>query len=1000
MKKKQHPLVRKILLLMGALLCVEVLILVGTVFAGGVIRQLDRNAVAILHEKVQNRRSYLENEMVNTWANVTATLEEVNDRTQHLLETGQIDLDVLDDGSEQAAPLVQELVEPLIRLMRKNSVTGAFVVLNTEDLEDSHGQGQAISKPGLYLRDMDPRATPSVRNQDLLFECAPTQVVRNTNIPTNTNWTPTFDFKQAEETYFDFFYQPFSAAYAGAAKGSTSPLDYGYWSMPYILNDPNVSAISYSVPLILEDGTLYGVLGVDVTLAYLRKAIPHDELMENKLGSYILGVQSQEGGPFRKLLVNGPIYAQASQGTEEMVLEEGRRFPLLARQGETEFACDVQYLSLYNSNTPFEMDQWAVIGAVRSTDLFAFTDRISRTLAVAVLITFLVGIGGSCVIGLVISRPIGKLTRHLSQISPIKAVKLPRAGIREVDLLAQAIEQLNQDVFESTTKFSRIIEMASVGIGGFEVNKRENSVFVTDKFFPLFGMEGPGEEKLTAAEFARLLGEVEHLIYESDPERSYAKYRLEIDGQVRYLLLNCSAYEDGWIGLAEDVTNSALEIEMIEYERDHDVLTTLYNRRAFHRTLNKLFDKGPQTLKVAALVMLDLDDLKGMNDTYGHDCGDKYIQCASECFVSAAPEKTLISRVSGDEFYLFYYGYDSREQVLEQLAKLTHAIDHTHLSLPGQGLSPLRVSGGVAWYPRDSQTAEGLLKYSDFAMYRAKHTGKGKVGHFDLEEYQAESGVLQRKAELRQMIAEQRLEYHFQPIFSAKTGDAVAYEALMRPNLPTLHSPDGVLALAKVEGRLAQIEELTWFCAMERYRQLLDSGEIPPGRKIFINSISSQAMPFDRMNRFEQMYKDHLADIVLEVTEGEELTVIGHQYKMQWIKKWGAQTALDDYGSGYNSEKLLLTVSPDYIKVDAAIIRDIHMDRDKQQIVENILNYAHQRGMQIIAEAIETEEEAAYCVRQGVDLLQGFYFSRPAAQPGEMSLQHRQQIEAWAQTHV
>ena len=129
------------------------------------------------------------------------------------------------------------------------------------------------------------------------------------------------------------------------------------------------------------------------------------------------------------------------------------------------------------------------------------------------------------------------------------------------------------------------------------------------------------------------------------------------------------------IGLAEDITNATVEMETIEHERDHDLLTGLINRRAFNRIMNHLFSQGKPVMKTAALIMMDLDDLKYINDTYGHDYGDQYIRCAADCFITFTPKSTVVARYSGDEFFLFFYGYDSKEEIRSKIADMRAGIN-------------------------------------------------------------------------------------------------------------------------------------------------------------------------------------------------------------------------------------------------------------------------------------------------------------------------------------
>ena len=151
--------------------------------------------------------------------------------------------------------------------------------------------------------------------------------------------------------------------------------------------------------------------------------------------------------------------------------------------------------------------------------------------------------------------------------------------------------------------------------------------------------------------------------------------------------------------------------------------------------MRHLFWQGKSTLKLAALVMIDLDDLKYVNDTYGHEYGDKYIKSAAEVFMRSVPEGTVVSRPGGDEFYILFYGYLSRLEIQEKLYRLQKDVKKQYISLPDGEPFALCLSAGVVWYPEDTTEMEEFMQYADFAMYQVKHTVKNHFGYFDKEAY-------------------------------------------------------------------------------------------------------------------------------------------------------------------------------------------------------------------------------------------------------------------------
>ena len=186
--------------------------------------------------------------------------------------------------------------------------------------------------------------------------------------------------------------------------------------------------------------------------------------------------------------------------------------------------------------------------------------------------------------------------------------------------------------------------------------------------------------------------------------------------------------------MVEDVTAATLERIRIERERDLDPLTGLYNRRAFYRFAAQLFEKRDE-LGCAAVVMMDLDNLKRINDTFGHEWGDRYLHAAAVCFRRSIPESALCARVSGDEFNILLTGYESREEAERVIGWLIDGIRSSRFDLPNGMMTHIRVSGGIAWYPQDGSDLRELIKNADFAMYRVKNGAKDAFETFDHELY-------------------------------------------------------------------------------------------------------------------------------------------------------------------------------------------------------------------------------------------------------------------------
>lgn len=975
-----HTILRSMLWI----LFIEIALLVGILYLCRINTSLEQNAVDILQIQTENRQNYLQGQMLDA-QDLSSLAGKINAVTQAMLDDGEISLDTLDSGSDAASPLLLSIGDSLISSMRHRPITGIFVVLNTHDL-DTREKGEPL--PCLYLRDLDPDSAPSQRNSDLMLVRAPAQVVQSLYIATDTSWTPSINYGANGSS--GFLYPVFQAAYHG--NGELDAADYGHWtSSPYTLSGDDHSAIAYTIPLILDDGTVYGVLGVEILESYLQALLPGTELQNDSSGTYLLGVASNSAIGKDDLTVSVISASPAANAPQQsydqtLLLKPSKRGGYQSDSPLGLCHAAVAPLTLYNRNAPFSNEQMLLIGSVPVSALYAFSGYVLRFLIIAVLVVLTAGLFSSLVLARKLSRPISRLSDEVAHARESRSSipMLSATGIIELDRFSSAFTQLGREVLDTSTKFLRIMDMASVELGGYELRSAPDSIYVTDNFFDLLGMPGVDAGDLTAQSFRELLQRFERSCPHSPAPDGAMLYHIRLpSGKERYLRIETTHEDGAQVGLAEDVTANTLEKLRIEHERDYDTLTDLYNRRAFRRICAEFFC-SPEKLGHAALLMFDLDNLKQINDIFGHDWGDEYIRLTGECFAKNAPARTVCARISGDEFNALFYGYNDQDTLRADICALKAALEQSVVQLPSGRELRVSVSGGVAWYPESSTNLITLRKYADFAMYQVKHSRKGELLEFDPEVYRTDLQERRCHEEFRRLINEELVTYHFQPIIDAKDGSVFAYEALMRVDLPTLHSPADVLRLAREENCLHEVERITFFRASSAYQTLENAGKVVPSALLFVNSIASQYLTPDELSEYSARYASILPRIVIEITEEEVLDPKALRIK-QTIRGSSGAFALDDYGSGYSNERSLLELSPNYIKIDLSIIRDIDTDVNKRQIVSNTVSYAHQRGMKVVAEGLETADEVRTVLSLGVDLLQGFFLAMPQVEPGGAS---------------
>lgn len=980
MRFRKRSIIDRTLLTMIIVVLIQSVIFTVTLLRSDIVDKTSQNAFDTLNEKVSNRRNYIENDMVQRWSQLESKAVSISNKITSYMAVNQVTVDDFKDINI-AVPLINELSEDIINILRTNQVTGAFLVLGNDD--HTH-----IKTNGLYLRDMDPIANPN-DNSDLLCLRAPASISEALNIPLDIYWNPQFTFAE-DQSNDEFYYRVLDVA--------TSDLeveykDLGYWGVS-ATDKHGVSMIIYAMPLLDESGNVLGIIGIDISMDYLKNLMPSSELGSN--ASYMLAkVNANEMNELRSVTTTGSLYVSLFHNEPVLPIIEKtdytNAYSFNAADNNQVYG-NIQPLSLYNTNSPYADEDWVVVGFMQGQDLEYFISELYKACLLACMLSFAALFAIILVLSRYFTHPIRMLAKEVKSFNPTEPVKLKPTNILEIDELGKAIEDLSHKVADSASSFGRIISMSSYPFGAFEYYTDQERFFITDQLLDTIGISDMTKIS-NKNDLISILDKLERDYPYTFVNNRIRIYRItnDVDHKLRWVRMHITQEGNHIYGVVENVTREIQELRKTEYERDHDVLTSLLNRRAYTEAMNKLF-KQKEELKVGALLMSDLDNLKYINDTFGHDCGDDYIRLMANVLKNSFPPlNSIISRISGDEFFVFLYGYDSKEEIQQILTDFEKKMNECVWKLPDGSFSKLRATTGVAWYPNDALELTELTKYADFTMYRMKHTQKGSLSYFDQDEYANDAYLLQAKEDLNKLIDEELVTYHFQPIVDVRTGEVFAYEALMRSLLPAFMNPLDILRIARSQSKLYFIEQLTFFKSMEVFVKQPKYENY----KLFINTIANQSLNAEDIERFSAKYEGFLHNLVLEVTEAEKLEDRPATEKRRLVDKWHAKLAVDDYGTGYNGESVLLQTEPDFIKIDRSIIHNIGFDENRQILLQNIISYCKENKILVIAEGIENELEMKALIHAGVDYLQGFYLGQPSPKLQDVHEQKKQLIREY-----
>jgi len=434
------------------------------------------------------------------------------------------------------------------------------------------------------------------------------------------------------------------------------------------------------------------------------------------------------------------------------------------------------------------------------------------------------------------------------------------------------------------------------------------------------------------------------------------------------------------VGMFSDLTEKKQAEETILKQANIDSLTGLPNRRLFLDRLQQAIHKAHRTKHKLALMFLDLDHFKDVNDTLGHDVGDSLLTETAQRLKTCLRETDTLARPGGDEFTIVIGELDG----LASVDRVAHGILQSMMAPFQLGAERCYVSFsiGIALYPDDAADLEDLLKKADQAMYSAKHQGRNQFCYFTPAMQEAADSRLRVANDLRGALAGGQFWVAYQPIVKLATGEIHKAEALLRWQHPTrgLVSPAEFVPIAEETGMIIEIGE--WIFQQAASQVGTWRAHYYPGFQIGVNKSPVQFHNLGKNHNTWFAYLQRLGlpgeCLVVEITEGLLLdSSPAVAEKLFAFRDAGIQVSLDDFGTGYSSLSYLKKFQIDYLKIDQNFVRNMRDDSTDLALCEAIILMAHKLGMKVVAEGVETQEQRDLLLRAGCDYGQGYLFSKP-----------------------
>jgi diguanylate cyclase (GGDEF)-like protein len=425
--------------------------------------------------------------------------------------------------------------------------------------------------------------------------------------------------------------------------------------------------------------------------------------------------------------------------------------------------------------------------------------------------------------------------------------------------------------------------------------------------------------------------------------------------------------------------SAAARDEQLIYQVRHDDLTGLPNRLLFKERLSQEIASARREGRRLALLYIDLDRFKSINDSLGHTAGDELLEQTARRMRACLRESDTLARLGGDEFAIILPNVSGPQSVTTVAELIVESLSDPFVI--GQQESYVSASIGVAMCPTDGRDSEDLLKKADTAMYRAKDSGRGRFVYFE-ERMNAEAVEhLALERELRQALLRGEFVLHFQPQLDLRTGRINGAEALLRWNHPTrgLVLPGVFIAVAEETGLIEQLGRWVLLEACAQHAAWRSAGLNPP--RIAVNVSGRQFRGGDLVQVVEEALRQSgtpASALEIEVTESLFMDESAHAVAvLSRLRQMGVQVAIDDFGTGYSSMSYLKRLPVDVLKVDQSFIADMTDNHDARAIAKAIINLGHTLNKSVVAEGVETAEQLVLLKRWRCNRVQGYYFSRP-----------------------
>jgi len=647
---------------------------------------------------------------------------------------------------------------------------------------------------------------------------------------------------------------------------------------------------------------------------------------------------------------------------------------------------------------------WVVAASVPKHEIDAPARTARSWFILATLLGMATAVGVVFLVMRLLTRPLAQLTQHVEQLSHKQGgdrlIHLEVNGeigrlTEAFNTMVQEIEQRNFELQESEQRYRVVSEFSN----DFTYWRRPDDQF---EFVSPSCLEVTGYSMAEFYSNPQLMEEIIHpadrhlleaMAAQSDNGACLAgelEYRIITkDGSTRWIRRNCRPIYDeqdqylGRRGSLCDITDKKLLADQVSHLVLHDLLTGLPNRTLF---VDRLTVHTPRTITehgLLAVLFFGLDRFKLINDTIGHEAGDRLLIMVAERLRALLHNDDTLCRFGGDVFSFILQGRESKHEAVTMAYRILASLSEPFVINANQQVM-LTGSIGIALCPSDGKDPETLLKNAETAMYDAKRGGKNSFRFYSRDMNAQAAEMLAMDNSMPSSLTNGDFYLHFQPQLDLRSNRVVGMEALLRWRHPELGfiNPDRFIPLAEESGFIIKLGE--WVLRSACFQNAAWIKEGLPQLRIAVNISGRQFIEPDFVDQVAAALADSgLPPGLLELELTESMLVSDQQqalHRLRLLKKMGVQLAIDDFGTGYSSLSYLKHFPLNRLKIDKSFVNDILTDPDDAAITDAIIAMAHSLKLQVIAEGVETLEQLAFLEDRGCDEIQGYHLSKPLSE--------------------